>query len=81
MSRAAEEQVPITYPGKAARRTLARVIVLEDEGKKVVWRVLAMMTGWSASCACGRTIHQWCGEGMRPSHVQCPACRKWTVAP
>ena len=61
-------------------RRLARVVVLPGG---VVWRVLATHTGWSATCVCGRTLHQWAEKEPRPSHVQCPntACGKWTVAP
>lgn len=59
-------------------RKLAHVVILPGN---VVWRALATMGGWSTSCTCGRTLHQWADKEPRPSHVQCPACRKWTVAP
>jgi hypothetical protein len=61
---------------------LARVVILVVGETRIVWKALVTEGGWYTRCACGRILHQFHADGKpRPSHVQCPGCQKWTVAP
>lgn len=60
---------------------LAQVVILGTPDARVVWKALVgTAAGWYHRHACGRLVHQWVAP-VRPSHVQCPGCQKWVVAP